>query len=729
MDKDHLDDAKEDFKLCVDAEADQRKEALDDLKFALLGEQWHDKDRSSREAQGRPCLTINRLPAFIKQVTNDARQNRPAINVHPAGDGSDKDVARIFRDLIRNIENVSKADIAYDTGLDFAAYSGIGYWVVRDQYACDDSFDKELIIERVSNPFAVFGDYESKSATSDDWRRAFITDLYTKRAFDKKWKGAEASSFDAAGADEATALWFEEKRIRVAEYWTREEVPATLLKLSDGQIMYEEEYLKPSEDGPSLKDMLDAQGITVKGEREALTYKVMQRIVSGCETLENNEWLGKYIPIVPCYGNEINVNGKRYFQGLVRFAKDPQRMINYWRTVATESVALAPKMPYVGAVGAFATDYNKWQTANTVSHAYIEYDPIPGEPPPQRQPFAGVPAGAINEAMSASQDLKDIMGLHDASMGSKSNETSGRAIMARQREGDVSTFNFADNRNRAIEHTGTILVDLIPKHYNVARIIRCIKEDGSTYAVPINQHVKPVEDPKQTPGQPPEQFEPVPEAVPGLTKFFDLAAGRYDVTVAPGPSYTTRRQEASAEIMEFIRVFPQSAPLIGDILAKNQDWPGADEIAERLKAMLPPQAAGKVNPIVQQLEQQLQQQDAHAKEAVAQLSEQIKQLQQQLADKAAEQKVKDAEVQIKQRDMTLKERESAASIAERETQASAQLVQAAAPLGMMPPEAVAQIVQGVGAIAAAAKPRTRKVARATKQGDGSFIMESVEAPE
>lgn len=646
MDKDLLNDAREDFKLCVENEADQRKESLDDLEFALLGKQWPDDVKAQREKDGRPCLTLNRLPAFVKQVTNNARQNRPSVNVHPVGGGSDKDVARIYQDLIRNIENVSKADIAYDTGLDFAAYCGVGYWVVRDQYTCDDSFDKELLIERVANPFSIYRDYESKSATSDDWNRAFITDLYSEDAFKKRWKGADAAGFETEG-DESNELWFPDKQIRVAEWWTREEVPATLLKLTDGQVLYEEDYLRVDEDGVSLKDILDASSISVEGTRASRTYKVKQKIISGVDVLEENDWLGKYIPIVPCYGNEFNINGKRYFQGLVRFAKDPARMFNYWRTASTELVALAPKAPFVGAVGAFATDAAKWQQSNNASLPYVEYDVVEGAAPPQRQPFTGVPAGALQEALSASDDMKNIMGLHDASLGARSNETSGRAIRARQREGDVSTFNFADNRNRAIAHTGVILVDLIPKHYSAKRMIRCIKEDGSTYAVPINQPVMP-QQPGQPwqPGQPEQQFQPVPEEIPGITKIFDVTRGKYDVTVSSGPSFTSKREEAAVQMTEFVRAWPAMIPLAGDLIVKNFDWPGADELAERLKAAMPPQAQGQ-NPQLMQMQQQMRQMDGQAREAVGKLSQELQQAKQAAADKTLDAQLKAEELRIK----------------------------------------------------------------------------------
>lgn len=666
-DKDLLEEAQAEFKMCVDAEQEQRVESQDDLEFALLGKQWPDDIRAKRMKEGRPCLTINRLPAFIKQVTNDARLSRPAITTKPVGGGADTKTSKILNDLIRNIESISSADIAYDTAMHFAATMGFGYWVIRTDYSAEDSFEQDIKIERVANPFSVYGDYESTSATSDDWNRSFITDMYTKEDFEKKWPGAQSMGFDAERNNDLGELWFDEGSLRVAEWWKREEVPIKILKLSDGAVMEEAQYLK-------IKNFCDVEGISVEGDRMGRSFKVIQRIISGKEVLETNDWAGKYIPIVPVYGDEVNVNGKRSLLSLVRFAKDPQRMFNYWRTTATELVALAPKAPFIGPVGSFATDAAKWQSANTDSHAYLEYDPIPGEAPPQRQPFAGVPAGALQEALSASDDMKNIMGLHDASLGARSNETSGVAINARQREGDVSTFNFVDNRNRAIEHTGRIIVDLIPKVYNTARVLRCIKEDGSTYDVPVNQPVM-----KGNQGMPPgglpgpmvdndgdgddDRYEAVPEHVEGLTHVFDLTTGKYDVEVKSGPSFTTKREEAATQMMEFLRSFPQAAPLIGDLLVNNLDWPGADQVAERLKAMLPPQIQNKnaPPPAVQQLQGQLQQQDQMAKQAVGQLqvqlqqmAQQMQQLQQQLQDKQAEIALKDRELQIKSADAETK---------------------------------------------------------------------------
>ena len=615
-DKDTLAEALEHFKLSEEAESENRKAWIDDVRFARLGEQWPDGVKRQREIDGRPCLTINRMPAMLRQVVNDARQNKPAIKVHPVDSGAKRETAEILNGLIRNIEYTSNADVAYDTALDHAVTGGFGYFRIDVDYACDDEFDLDIKICRIANPLTVYGDENSTAADSSDWNKAFITELYTEREFEKRWKGAEKSNWESSYRDLPDG-WRDNELVRVAEWWTREEVPAKLLKLSDGMVLYVNEYMR-------IKDILDAQGITVVGERDTKTNKVKQKIISGAEVLEENEWAGKYIPIVPVYGDEVMVEGKRHWISLTRWAKDPQQMFNYWRTASTELVALAPKAPYLGPKGAFNTDANKWATANNVSYPYIEYD---GGVMPQRQPFAGPPAGALQEALNASDDMKSTMGIYDAALGARSNETSGRAILQRQRESDTATFNYIDNLSRAIRHAGRVMVDLIPKVYNAPRIIRVIKEDGTNESVPINQPFTP--DQAKSPQAQAYEAGKTQETVDGLTRIYDVTTGKYDVTCEAGPSFSTKREEAAAQMMELGRMFPPMMQVAGDLLVKNLDWPGADDIADRLKAMLPPQLQGQ-SPQVMQMRQQMQQMDQMAKQAVGQLNQQIAQLQQQL---------------------------------------------------------------------------------------------------
>jgi hypothetical protein len=572
-------------------ESDNRSAALDDLRFARLGGewQWPDKVRRQREAEGRPCLTINKMPAFIRQVVNDSRQNKPAISVHPVERG-DMKTAEVMSGLIRNIETMSNADVAYDTAVDSSATMGFGYIRINLDYAADDSFDKDIVIKPVPNPFAIYGDPFSQSADSSDWMSAFVVEQIDEDAFARRYKGADKIDFTSS-AWSGTSGWADgqEKSVRIAEYWKREEVVRRLVQYSPAgvgsvAIGYEDEL-------PRLRQMFGA--IEVIGQpRPVKSFRVTQHILNAVELLSSETWAGRYIPIVPVYGEEVNVEGKRYFRSLIRDARDPQQMFNYWRSMATELVALAPKAPWVGRKGAFASD-PRWGTANNATHAFLEYD---GPEPPMRQPFTGVPAGELQEALNASDDMKAVMGMYDASLGARSNETSGRAILARQREGDVSTFHFIDNLSRAIRHTGKILIDLIPKVYNSERMIRVLGQDGKTNMVRITD----------------------PDGVPNpQADIHNLTIGKYDLTVRAGPSYSTQREEAASMLTELIRANPGSAAILGDLIVENLDLPGGDKVMKRLQAMLPeqirqaeagqdPQAAAATQQ-VQQLNQALQQ--------------------------------------------------------------------------------------------------------------------------
>lgn len=585
-DEDILTEAKERFKLCQEADAENRQNYEDDVRFARLGEQWPDDVKKQREQEGRPCLTINRMPSFLRQVINDARINTPSIKAHPVDSGDDKETAEVINGLVKNIEVSSNADVAYDTALECAVTGGFGYFRIDIDYAHDDSFDKDIMIERIVNPLTVYGDPASEACDASDWRYGFITEMIPKSEYERRWKKSEKVDWEAYSID---ADWLSEESVRVAEYWSREEVSKTICLMSNGAVIDEDDYEKN-------RELFDLAEITCVKDRKTASYKVMHYVLSGCEVLEETEWSGRYIPIIPVYGDEVFVDGKRHFLSLIRFAKDAQRQYNYWRTTSTELVALAPKAPFIGPKGSFNSDAEKWATANVKSHAYIEYD---GGMPPQRQGFAGPPAGAIQEALNASDDMKSIMGIYDASLGARSNETSGRAIMARQREGDVGTFNFIDNLSRAMRYAGRVIIDLLPSVYDSKRIIRVIGEDESNKQVTIN-----------------DEYEDN-----GVMKLHDLTIGKYDVTVQTGPSYTTKREESSGQMMEMLRVFPQAAPIIGDLVAKNLDWPGADKIAERLKAMLPPQ--------IQQLESG-KVADPQAQAAIAQMNNQMQQMQAQM---------------------------------------------------------------------------------------------------
>lgn len=577
-DDDILSIARDKFERAQVAEEDTRREGLHDLKFARLGEQWPEVLRRERELEGRPCLTNNRLIAFIRQVVNDARQNKPGIVVYPVDDGADKETAEVINGLIRNIQVVSDADVATDTAIDSAVSNGFGYFRIN---ITDDG--KDLKFERIVNPFTVYGDPDSESADGSDWECAFVVSRMRREKFQRVYKGKDEVDWDALGYTGLETPWVDDDGVLVAEYWKREPVELPTVVLSDGNTVSMEDYEVRAMEMAMAGIMPVEQGVEQ-------SFKVTQYILTGAEVLETNEWPGKYIPIVPVYGDEINIEGKRYFRSLINPAKDAQRMHNYWRSMATELVALAPKAPYIGEEGAFDVDPAKWSTANNQSHAYLEFKK--GAQRPERQPFAGVPAGALQEALNSADDMKAIVGIYDASLGARSNETSGIAIRARQKEGDVSTFHFIDNLSRAIRHAGRILIDLIPKVYNQARIIRILGEDMK----PQNVRIEP--------GAPPPEEMPEDSRNEAIARVFDVTAGKYDLTVKAGPSYSTLREEARAELVEIISKVPESASILGPMYLRQSDWPGSEEAADKLEqgAGVPPEVQQQMDAMQKEME-------------------------------------------------------------------------------------------------------------------------------
>lgn len=487
-DEDTITEALEFYAEGDDAWSDVKAEYEENYRFARLSEQWPTDVERQRSDDGRPCMTINRLPSMIRQVVNDGRQNRPAIKVRPMNNGADVETAEVMAGLVRHIESISDADVAYDTALDNATSGGFGFVGVDVEYACDDSFDLELKITTKTNPLAITWDAKSTAADSSDWNYAFEIDPVPLEQFKAEYPKAQHDASDFA-TDSHITEWFQGEMVRVAKYYRREKTKRKILLMSDGSVLDADAYAKPD-----TKDLFDALGISVVRERTVESYKIIIRKITGLEVLEETTWAGDIIPLVPFYGETLNMEGERFFRALTHDAKDAQRIHNYSRSTATELVSLAPKVPFLGEAGVFDVDRDKWDNVNTKSWPFIEYKK--GMQAPQRQEFAGVPSGAINEAAMALDDVKSIIGIHDASLGIPGNEISGKAIRYRQHEGDVSTFHFIDNQHRGVRCVGRILLNMIPQVYTPGRIVRILGEDGKPQHVQIGGQPKPM-------GQPP----------------------------------------------------------------------------------------------------------------------------------------------------------------------------------------------------------------------------------
>lgn len=638
------------FKMSADAESEIRRDMLDDLRF-YNSEQWPQQIKMERTLDGRPCLTINRLPQFIRQVVNQARQSRPAIQVNPVDNGADPDTAEVFQGLVRMIERNSRAHIAYATANEHQAIMGRGYWRILADYAADDKFEQEIRIKRVLDQFTVYPDPSCTEPDYSDGLFCFIVEHVPKAAYEVRYgKEAAVSAHDFASIGDDAPQWCFNDGVRIAEYYYIEETRYELAEIIVNTGVDAERrplFARITVDASSIKDEdtkspdggLTLPKVMVLARRPSVRRQVKWALINGVQILEGNadktagrDIPGSYIPVVPVLGEELVVQGRRTLRGMVRDAKDPQRAYNFWVSAETEMIALAPRAPVIGAEGQFEGHETKWNSANRRNWAFLEYKPmdLSGHlvPPPQRAAFDPNVAPIIQATMQADRDLKSVIGMFDASQ-ERSPEQSGKAILARQRQGEEGTSHFLDNLSRSIEHTGRILLQWIPVYYDKPRMLRILGLDDQPRDVVVHRGQTEAADAMADPiranilhGRP-----------------FDLGVGRYDVTVSTGPSFQSRRQEAVESMIQLVQAYPQVLPVIGDVLVNNMDWPGARQIAQRLKRLVPPEAQdpeegrAEIPPEVQQQMAALQQQLEAALAALAEKDQIIQTKAQELAAK------------------------------------------------------------------------------------------------
>ena len=589
-----IEEAKQFLRLCNDSDSNNRAEALDDVRFAA-GDQWPVDVQNSRVLEARPCLTINKVDAYIRQICNQQRQQRPRIKVHGMNNDSDAKVAEIITGITRHIENQSDADQAYDHAFEYCVKMGWGYWRVTTDYVRDDSFDQEIYIKRIENPFSVYFDPNSVEPDGSDAEKCLVTTVVSKAVFRKMYPNAEdTQGFSSRGTGDTESEWVTKEDIRIAEYFYTEREKAMIIQLSDGTTGYSDEM-------PS-KEVLEQAGITVIDKRDTWRKKIKWCKLTAMQILEEGEWAGKFIPIVPVYGQEVRVDDKHKKFGLVRMAKDPQRMYNYWSTALTETVALAPKAKWLLAEGQDEGHENEWAMANIKAMPVLRYKQTDTEgriaPAPTRLQPEPPPAGVMTALQGMNQDLQAVVGIFDPAQLPQGMQ-SGKSLQGQQSQADMTNFHYYDNLTRSIRHTGRIILDLIPKIYDRQRVMRIIGDDGKPEMVTINEQ-----------GQD-EQ---------GVSKVLnDVTVGEYDVVMETGPGYNSKRQEAVDSMMSLLGADPTLMQTAGDLIFRNMDFPGAEVIADRLAAANPMAQIDDKSPVPPQVQMQLK----NAQQTIQQLQQQI----------------------------------------------------------------------------------------------------------
>lgn len=590
--EDFLTDMREEYKADLEFDRLNREQALDDKKFAA-GEQWDPVVLKQRE--GLPCLVINNIPQFTAQLVGDWREGRKAIKVVPSND-EDVEIASIRGDLIRGIELQSRADRVYDSAFESLVQCGDGAFRVAVEYARDDVFDQDIFIRPIEDALSVVWDRFSVDPTGRDARRCFVSDRMPKKEYTAKFGdiAPDALEDDNLIADLSIEGWTDQESYQVTEYWRLVERQRLMALFGNGKIFILDE--------DNADQLLAENGPPIKSRMTWVSYAQMH-LCTGFAILSGPyEYKLNRLPVVRMSGRVVNIGGRRIRYGMVRFMKDAARLKNFWRSVAAEQLGYAPKAKWMVTESAVEGRESKIREAHLSRDPLLVFndEAIFGQNVQRIDP-PGVEAALLNEASTNAQDMKDVTGIHDASMGIRSNETSGRAIMARQREGDIANLTFHDNGNAALLEAGDVINQLIPQIYDGTRILRSIGEDQEPKFVKVN-----------------DPFDP---------NAIDLAVGQFDVALTTGASYTTRRVEAAQSMMEAIQVFPELMSIAGDLVVKAQDWAGADKMAERLKKTIPPHLLGEEEEGGLGITaEQLQQMQAALQEGAAEMAELKKEL-------------------------------------------------------------------------------------------------------
>lgn len=603
-DDDLLKQIREFTDMAISADNDNRTKAAADLEF-LDGDQWPADVKADRMAQGRPCQTFNRLPTFLHQVTNDQRQNKVGIKVHPVGFGADLKTAEIYQGMIRHIESDSNAETAYDTAVNSAAAIGFGFWSLITEYESPTSFDQVIKYRRIRDALKVYFDPNSVEADGSDAKQCVIVSDMRRADFDRQYPSAKDGNQAVSSlmGNQLQPGWMNTDTVRVVEYYYFENQAKTLYLLTDGTTTTD----KPADEA------------MIRDQRSTHLPQLKWVKASAGAILERTDIMCRWIPVFPVWGIEIDIKGKVSRKGIIRDAKDPAQMYNFWMTCATEEVSLRSKSPWIMAEGQDEGFEKMWATANRRTYSTLKYKPIDLNgnlaPPPQRQAMADVPVGMLQMAVHASDNIKAVTGLYDSSLGARGNATSGIQEREQQRQGDTANFHYTDNLHRSIKHCGRCLVDMIPHYYDAARVVQIMRENGDVEPVEINKAV----------------IDPETEVEKVLN---DVTVGQYGVTFDAGPSYATAREEIKENMIALGRDWPKLLDVAGDKFVEAMDWPGADKIARRLKATIPPEIT-KVDdeedgqpaeppPLPPEIEQ-----------ALAQYDQMVEQLQQQLAESEA----------------------------------------------------------------------------------------------
>lgn len=581
------------WKRCQEYYSQANDNWLMDYKFSngdtYNNYQWPVEIYKSRGEQ-RPSLTVNETRQHNLHIINEAKQNKAQVKYRPTGGDASAESAEVLEGMYRHISNISNAQMAQGMAISFQVQAGLGWTLIEADYKDvnpkpgPEAFDQEIGIRSILNPLSVMLDCDCQSPDGEGARYGFLFSDRPRDEVLEEYPQLKGKLTAANAVEGGLTGWIREYQVREARYYEVSEEKDELIMDDAGTIVFASDVPK------SLLRRWEAEAEANESElkrRPTIRKELKCHLIIGDQCIESKDLPGTMVPLVPWVGEITVIENKLDRKGHTRALISAQQQLNYNWSSAVEFGALQSKTPWLvptQTIEEFSTYYG---TANTVNHAWLPYkshddtgQPLPA---PQRMtPPIGAPVYAEGIQI-ARQFMQTASGQYDAELGRPGNEKSGKAIQERQRAGQVATYHFIDNQALAIRRQGVIIKEWIPIIYDTKRVAKIVSIDGDEGEVTIDPDA------------------PKAHEMRGIERIFNPRIGSYDVVSDTGPDWATQRQEAFNAIVQILTQAPQLIDRVGDLLFKVADFPLADEIAERLKPGLPPQAQAAIAALQEQL--------------------------------------------------------------------------------------------------------------------------------
>lgn len=541
-----------------------RQKSNEDQKF-FSGEQYDAAyARGQRQKNHQVLIQINRLPNFVQQVENDIRQLSPRLEVHATDELGSDEMAGVIQGIVRHIEAISNADNAYisASGRNGALVPGFGFMKIETDYANNDTFDQEIYIREVKNPFKILPDFNAVKSDFSDAEYWFEFEDISKEKYKETYPKSILSAQGVTWSNIGDKAFVKENQIRLVKYWYKDTTPRKLCLYEDGTTQYEDEGTPQMEVAPNV-----FAPIPIREFRIVDNHEVKWLVTNGSEILDEGTWHDSEFPFVAVLGNDTFVDGVRDIHGIIRYAKEPQKIFNYMSSQFIRKIAASNKSPWLADINGIPEPMRKyWESSNVDERAILYWDSKNSAFKPERGDSTEPAVQALLQACTKFEnDLKATIGIYDAGVGNQQAgqqaDQSGIAIQTLAEQGKNANFHFSHNYVLSMKRLGDLIVRLIPKIYDTPRTIRIIGADNQAELVAINQVFTKA----------------------GQHKNYDIAnASGYDCVIDMGPSFATKKAQQSESMLRFAAAYPQIMPAIADLIAQDLDWDTSKAIADRI---------------------------------------------------------------------------------------------------------------------------------------------------